>query len=113
VFAVDLNGHYSVVFACVTETHGNTLVLINSTETVYEENPMMTWIFDSLFPPPDDAAAHVCAGPGDGVANSVLDELCAMGFLREKAQCALVASGGRLDAAVDVLLSRSGGSGPR
>ena len=48
-FALDLNGHFTACIACKTEELGNTLVLLNTTETNYSTKISFAWLFDLVF----------------------------------------------------------------
>merc|ERR1712110_1005525 len=50
VFALDLSGHYSAAISLRHKTKGPTLVLINSTDSVYHHKPQVQYAFDLLFP---------------------------------------------------------------
>ena len=117
IFALDLNGHYSAGFACRVGPRGRcTLVLVNSTPSVYADKPSVQWLYDTLFPPtpesgvlplppPPPPAGAVAHGV---VPDSSLQDLIGMGFSEEMARAALVRVNGSIAAAVDVLLGGAG-----
>jgi hypothetical protein len=103
IFAVDVNGHFEAAFSFIGPL-GNTLVVVNTTTSDYTTHcPIVTWLFDLVFPP-TEATALPCTLSTSQSYDGAAIALEAMGFDAGSVRSALLATKGNADAAIALLL---------